>query len=84
MGCAQAGKVFINTAVLGSSLHDQEALRNDCFYDPERSFRYPFTTEGTENSEAQSEVEGAENSKAQSGVKGGSEDGSRGNQKRTE
>jgi hypothetical protein len=53
MDCAKASDSFFRASVLGSSEHDQAAKRNDCFYDLDRSFRYP---EGIGNGKTQSGV----------------------------
>jgi hypothetical protein len=41
MDCADASKMLFKALVLGSSLHDRVAQRNDCFYELDRSLRYP-------------------------------------------
>jgi hypothetical protein len=53
MDCAKASDSFFRASVIGSSEHDQAAKRNDCFYDLDRSFRYP---EGIGNGKTQSGV----------------------------
>jgi hypothetical protein len=58
MRCEDASYAFFKALALDSSRHDQEARRNDCFYELNRRFRYPSETEGTENSKTQSGVEG--------------------------
>jgi hypothetical protein len=47
MGCRPASDSFFTAAVLGSSLQDRIARGNDCFYELDKSFRYPPATEGT-------------------------------------